>query len=96
MSMIEEVISGTAQLLDVRTREEWQSGHAEHALHIPVEELVRGEIKEITPSKKIYVYCRSGGRAGIATAYLQDQDFQAENIGGLSDWLRAGGILDVG
>ncbi|MDO8514769.1 MAG: rhodanese-like domain-containing protein [bacterium] len=93
MSMIEEVISGTAQLVDVRTAEEWQNGHAEHALHIPVEDILRGEMGKLVPSKKTYVYCRSGGRAGVATAYLQDQDFQAENIGGLNDWLRAGGTL---
>jgi rhodanese-related sulfurtransferase len=93
MSIIEEVKSGNAQLLDVRTLEEWQSGHAEHALHVPVEALLSGNVEGIVPSKKIYLYCRSGGRAGVATEYLQSRGFQAENVGGLNDWLRAGGAL---
>ncbi|MBI5405714.1 rhodanese-like domain-containing protein [Candidatus Kaiserbacteria bacterium] len=91
--MIDEVKSGSAQLLDVRRADEWQSGHAEHAIHIPVDDLLQGAIGPLMPSKKIYVYCLSGGRAGRAATYLQSQGFQAENADGLADWLRAGGTL---
>jgi|CXWL01.1.fsa_nt_gi rhodanese-related sulfurtransferase len=87
--MIDEVKSGDAQLLDVRSLEEWQAGHADHALHIPVDELLQGKIDLLLPTKKIYVYCASGGRAGRAAHYLQEHGFNAENVGGLSDWLRA-------
>ena len=93
MNMIDEVNSGAAQLLDVRTLEEWQTGHAVHALHIPVDELLAGEKSALFPSKKTYVYCAAGRRAGTAAKYLQKHDFKAENVGGLSDWIRAGGIL---
>ena len=85
--------SGNAQLLDVRTLEEWKEGHAEHALHISVDELLRSEMGELVSSKKTYIYCRSGGRAGTAAKYLKGRGFEAENVGGLGDWLRAGGIL---
>jgi rhodanese-related sulfurtransferase len=95
MSMITEVASGKAQLLDVRTVDEWGSGHAEYAVHIPVDELLNGNTGSLESDKKIYVYCRSGGRAGTATAYLQAQGFLAENVGGLGDWLRAGGALSA-
>ncbi len=88
MTMIDEVKLGDAQLLDVRTLEEWQAGHAEHALHIPVEELLAGEKGLLSLAKKIYVYCAAGGRAGIATKYLQEQGYNAENVGGLTDWMR--------
>ena len=91
--MIEEVTSGIAHLLDVRTPEEWEAGHAEHALHIPVDKLVNGEVGQLSPGKKIYIYCRSGARAGTAVAYLRSCGFQAENVGGLVDWVRAGGSL---
>lgn len=90
MTKTDEVKSGEAQLLDVRTIEEWNEGHAEHALHIPVDELLNGEkTGSLVPAKKIYVYCQAGGRAGRAAAYLQEHGFQAENVGGLSAWLNA-------
>lgn len=88
MSKFDEVESGEAQLLDVRTREEWDGGHANHALHIPVDEVLAGKTQTLSPTKKIYVYCAAGGRAGRAAAYLQKHGFQAENIGGLTDWQR--------
>lgn len=95
MTMIEEVASGIAQLLDVRTPEEWSEGRAEHAVLIPVDKLIAGAIDSLLPSKKIYVYCKGGVRAGTAAAYLEGKGFQAENVGGLNDWLRAGGALSV-
>ena len=91
MTMVDEVKSGRAQLLDVRTLEEWQEGHIEYALHIPLDELLRGEMEGLIPTKKIYVHCRSGGRAGTATAYLKTCDFEAENAGGLGDWITLAG-----
>jgi rhodanese-related sulfurtransferase len=93
MTKSDDVTSGSAQLLDVRTLEEWQEGHAEGALHIPLDELLQGRGDQLDPSKKVYIYCRTGGRAGMATSYLQKNGSQAENIGGLSDWVRAGGTL---
>lgn len=88
MTKNDEVKSGEAQLLDVRTPTEWGEGHAPHALLIPVDELVAGKTDQLVPTKRIYVYCRSGGRAGVATNYLQEHGFQAENVGGLTDWMR--------
>ena len=87
MKKVNEVISGDAQLLDVRTHEEWGDGHAELALHIPVQELLNGKTDLLISTKKIYVYCQSGGRAGLAVTYLQQQGFQAENVGGLDIWI---------
>lgn len=94
MTMLEEVKSGIAQLLDVRTPEEWNEGRAEHAVLIPVDKLIAGATDSLLPSKKIYVYCKGGVRAGTAVTYLRGKGFQAENVGGLTDWVRAGGILD--
>jgi rhodanese-related sulfurtransferase len=87
MTMHDEVIAGTAQLLDVRSSEEWAGGHAENALHIPIESLLKGETDALKPEKKIYVYCLSGGRAGLAATYLKGEGFDAESIGGLATWL---------
>ena len=89
----DEVLSGIATLLDVRTPEEWNDGHAEHAVLIPVDKLIAGAIGSLLPDQKIYVYCKGGVRAGTATTYLQSKGFQVENVGGLSDWVRAVGVL---
>jgi len=89
MPMQEEVMSGVAQLLDVRTIEEWNQGHAEDAIHIPIENMLKGELGLLNPDKRIYVYCLSGGRAGLATTYLQSNGYHAENVGSLSAWLQA-------
>lgn len=88
MTMIDEVKAGQAQLLDVRTAPEWEEEHAEYATHIPLDELLAGGTSQLDATKKIYIYCHSGGRAGMAVQYLKQHGFQAENVGGLSDWLR--------
>lgn len=90
MTPYTEVMSGQAQLLDVRRQDEWDAEHVKEALHIPLDVLLRGEQSELLDrTKKIYIYCMAGGRADRATTYLKGQGFQAENIGGLSDWRRA-------
>ncbi len=89
MTKFEEVEKGTVQLLDVRTLAEWEEGHAEHAIHIPVDVLVKGNHESLDSSKRTYVYCAAGGRAGTATQYLTSLGFTAENVGGLQDWERA-------
>ncbi|MFI5260455.1 MAG: rhodanese-like domain-containing protein [Candidatus Paceibacteria bacterium] len=91
MTMIDEVTAGSAQLLDVRTAEEWQEAHAEHAIHIPISELLHGETGSLVPTKKVYIYCASGARANAATGLLQQRGFEAVCVGGLRDWLAAGG-----
>lgn len=87
MKMHDEVIAGSAQLLDVRSSEEWKEGHAENAIHIPIENLLKGETNLLKPEKKIYVYCFSGGRAGLAAKYLQEKGYHVETVGGLGTWL---------
>lgn len=81
-----------AVLLDVRTQEEWDSGHIEGAKHIPIADLKDrlGEVETLTQGDKgkpIVTYCRSGGRAGRAKKLLLESGYErVTNMGGLSDW----------
>jgi 3-mercaptopyruvate sulfurtransferase SseA len=50
------VDSRQAVLVDVRSREAWDSGHAEGALHIPLAEL-SARLKELPKDKLIAAYC---------------------------------------
>ncbi|MDQ0934115.1 rhodanese-related sulfurtransferase [Streptomyces turgidiscabies] len=81
-------------LLDVREDEEWQAGHAEGALHIPMSEFVAryGELTEAAPQDgRVNVICRSGGRSAQVTNYLVQQGIDAVNVGGgMQVWEAAG------
>ncbi|MEV5317725.1 rhodanese-like domain-containing protein [Streptomyces sp. NPDC052687] len=81
-------------LLDVREDDEWQAGHAEGALHIPMSEFVAryGELTEAAPQDgRVNVICRSGGRSAQVTMYLAQQGIDAANVdGGMQAWEAAG------
>lgn len=81
-------------LLDVREDDEWEAGHAEGALHIPMSEFVArfGELAEAAPADgKVYVLCRVGGRSAQVTQYLVQQGVDAVNVaGGMQAWEAAG------
>ncbi|MFH8567680.1 rhodanese-like domain-containing protein [Streptomyces sp. NPDC017993] len=81
-------------LLDVRENDEWEAGHAEGALHIPMSEFVAryGELTEAAPEDgKVYVLCRVGGRSAQVAQYLIQQGLDAVNVdGGMQAWEAAG------
>ena len=57
-------------VLDVRTEKEWEDGHIENSLNIPLPH-VRERQHEILPAKKIVVHCASGYRSAIAASLLE-------------------------
>ena len=78
--------------IDVRSKEEFDSGHLQNALHIPHEE-IGGKIAQLVPNKsaKINLYCRSGRRAEIAKKTLTDLGYQnVVNQGGYEDLSKKG------
>jgi rhodanese-related sulfurtransferase len=76
-------------LLDVREQDEWDAGHVDGALHIPM-----GEVAARTadlPDERLYVMCRVGGRSAQVVQYLVAQGLDAVNIdGGMFAWEAAG------
>ena len=77
-------------LLDVREQDEWDAGHAPHALHIPMSELAN-RLGELPEDSALYVVCRMGGRSARVTAYLNANGWDAVNVdGGMSDWAAQG------
>jgi hydroxyacylglutathione hydrolase len=79
------------QLLDVRSPDEWKSGHIPNARHIFLGEL-RERLGELDRSQATAVYCDSGYRASIATSILQQVGFDCVyNIpGSWQAWEEAG------
>jgi phage shock protein E len=73
--------------IDVRTAAEYNAGHLQGAVNIPHGEIA-SEITGLTQDKnaEIYVYCRSGGRAGKALNSLEKLGYtQVVNEGGYDD-----------
>ena len=68
-------------LLDVRTPQEFASGHLPGAVNIPVDEL-RTRLDELPRDKKLLAYCQVGQRGYIATRILVQSGYQAANLGG--------------
>lgn len=78
-----------AQILDVRTAGEYQSGHIANALQAnwldPKE--FKNRTQYLDKSKIIYIYCQSGGRSASAQAALMEAGFKVVNLeGGMSNW----------
>ena len=72
-------------VIDVRTTQEWQSGHLEEAMHIEWQDIL--SISEsVSKDKEIYLYCRSGNRSGKATKILIDAGYiNAINAGSIQE-----------
>ena len=68
-------------LLDVRTPEEFRSGHLRDATLIPLGKL-EANLNKLAPfkNKKILVYCRSGNRSVAASRILEKHGFTPLNI----------------
>lgn len=72
-----------ALLLDVRTPEEYRSGHVPGAKNLPLDRL--GEL-ELPKDRPVFAYCLSGARSAQATAWLRRQGYEAMNLGGIGSY----------
>ena len=78
--------------IDVRSVEEYQSGHIAGALNIPHDDLAE-QIAKISPNKDepINLYCRSGRRAEMALTELKKLGYtQVTNHGGYAELIQKG------
>lgn len=76
-------------LLDVRTDEEFFTGHAEGAVNLDIDEINVSSAGEVIPTKQtpVLVYCKTGERARLAAEALADLGYtKIYNIGSLVEW----------
>ena len=79
--------SRDAILLDVRTREEYASGHIEGSRNLPLDEIDRVDSVVKDKNAPLYVHCLSGGRSARATAYLRGKGYkEVHDIGGIGSY----------
>ncbi len=72
-------------IIDVRTIEEWNTGHLATAQHLPLDQ-VAGSIDNLVRDKdqQVYLYCRSGNRSGQAKIIMDSLGYtNVTNAGGL-------------
>lgn len=73
-------------VLDVREQEEWDAGHIDGSLHIPMDQ-VPERADQIPTDRMIACVCRSGSRSDLVARYLNREGRRAENLdGGLQAW----------
>ena len=94
------VADGKAVLVDVRDISELkQTGIADGAIHIPLM-MINTKANPDHPefdirldvNKPVFVYCASGGRSGMAAQSMSQFGFaEVMNLGGLGNWVQAGG-----
>jgi hydroxyacylglutathione hydrolase len=81
---------GKVAIVDVRRRSEWEAGHLDGAIHVPLHEL--RQQAESLPGLPVWVHCQAGYRASIAASILHatghtviavDDDFGRAGSAGL-------------
>ncbi|OZS77908.1 rhodanese [Tetzosporium hominis] len=73
-------------LIDVREADEVASGHIDGITHIPLG-VLEFRMNELDKNKEYIMVCRSGGRSGQATMFLDSQGYNVTNMsGGMLEW----------
>jgi len=73
-------------IIDVRETDEVAAGKIPGAINIPLG-LVEFRMHELDKSKEYIMVCRSGGRSGRASQFLEGQGFKVINMaGGMLAW----------
>jgi|TARA_B100001059_G_scaffold70290_1_gene67451 phage shock protein E len=86
------IFSHALTVIDVRTLDEWNTGHLESAINIEWQNITSIE-SNIPKNEKIYLYCRSGNRSGKATKILLDAGYtNVINAGSITE---ASALLDI-
>ena len=85
----ELMINENAILVDVRSEDEYNEGHIDGALLLPVDSINEDSASEVIESKDstVIVYCRSGNRSSQALQILNDLGYEnVYNLGAMSNW----------
>jgi len=78
-----------AQLVDVRTPQEYTQGHLEGALNINFNDpTFEQSIDQLDKSQPVFIYCQSGGRSGRAYKKMKNMGFSTvyDMKGGYGSW----------
>ena len=73
-------------ILDVREVEEFQAGHIDGAVNVPLSTLEE-QYSQLEADKRYYVICQGGKRSDRACQFLETKGFDVVNVeGGMNQW----------
>jgi hydroxyacylglutathione hydrolase len=89
----EAVKSNSKTVLDVRTLSEFEGGHIDGAIHVPLSELME-RIDEIPSDKYLAVVCAGGYRSSIAASLLRQKGYAqiCDLVGGMGAYVKSVGL----
>ena len=83
-------------LVDVRTLEEYESGHIQDAIHFDFySESFQNDILSLDKSSSIILYCRTQNRSTKTANYLIENGYKEiiVLVGGITSWVKNGNDL---
>jgi len=92
-SQFNEIIDPDFNLIDVRTTEEFESGHIENAVHIDFySDSFQSKILNLKKNSKIILYCRTNNRSTKSADFLLNNDYIDISVieGGITSWVKNG------
>ena len=84
-----EKVEESAQLIDIRTPEEYNQGYIKNAVNINFfNDDFMEQMSKLNKDEPLYIYCRSGGRSGSASDKLEEAGFtKVYDLGvGMKGW----------
>ena len=85
-----DFLSSGAALIDVRSAQEWRSGRAPQAKHVPLDRL-QTSTAGIQKTRPVIAVCASGVRSASAARILAAKGYDAYSLrGGMAAWRQAG------
>ena len=91
-----EIQDNDYTLVDVRTTEEYESGHIQNAINIDFySESFEKEILLLNKSSSIILYCRTQNRSTKTANFLKENGYMDITIieGGINSWVKNGNDL---
>lgn len=91
------IMENHVQLVDVRTPEEYCTGHIAYAVNIDVKQpdFKDKALRKLDRKQRTYVYCKTGIRGMRAARILKKEGFKVVNLDrGLQEWVQSGHPLD--
>jgi rhodanese-related sulfurtransferase len=78
---LKELVLNGAQIIDVRTKREYQGGHIRGSINIPLQNL-QNNLSKIKKDKPVITCCASGMRSASAKSILKSNGFTDVHNGG--------------
>lgn len=84
--IIQKAVEENAIIIDVRSRQAFNSGHIPMAMSLPIEEIREGRVR-IPRNRTLIVYCEHGVNSINAARILAEQGYRVINtVGGIKQY----------